>query len=216
MRWRHLLLALLCVTLTAGLALAAPVLDEKKPALGAHGMITFIPDGILDAAYVEHTSIAATGYGLWASYGFTQYDLLFQLNNWHLNIGEGKWRGAGKGLDERYFIDADLGMVDINMSVLWKWRVHEAVEPFVGPMFGAGILWGRATLDESVNESDPDAGVEVGDPENNPKEKDLPPVIPNIGLLFGCRFYPHPNVRIAVDLGLHYGLAAGLSMGYAF
>jgi hypothetical protein len=191
----------------AGAAGAADVGDEGKPALGAHVLYSFIPDSFLNGAFSEHTSIAGVGYGVWFSYGLSQFDLLFQVNNWSLLIGDGAWLNSGDSVDQRNYLEANLGMIDFSMAPIWKWRVHPAVEPYVGPLFGFAMFYGEATMDEAKPN---------GKPKGDPKDKEMPPVVPGLGFLGGCRFYPAPNFRLSVDLGFYYGLAAGVSVGYAF
>ncbi|NLH51109.1 MAG: hypothetical protein GX444_21245 [Myxococcales bacterium] len=208
MRIRSFMIAVVCLFIFAGLAASAPVVDEKKPALGAHFMYSFIPDSFLSMAYQEHTSISALGYGVWASYGFTQFDALFQVNNWTLMMDDGAWRANGDKKKYRYWMENDnFGMADFTTSILWKWRVHPAVEPYVGPSMGVGFLYGHLKSWDSN-----DAGKQIGEPTN----KELPPVLPLVGFLGGCRFYPVPNFRISADLGFYAGFAGGVSLGYAF
>lgn len=207
MRIRALLIALLCVSVFGAAAFGAPVKDEKTPSVGAQFQYSFVPDSFLSPGYELHTSIAAYGYGVYASYGLTQFDLQWSVKNYSLMVGDGEWRARGDGIKDTFYVESDLGMVGVDMSVLWKWRVHPVVEPYVGPTFGIGFIYGNLTVDESD---------EFGNALDDPADKRTPPVIPILGFQTGCRFYPHPQVRLSVDLGAVNGLFAGVSAGYVF
>jgi len=97
------------------------------------------------------------------------------------------------------------------MSVVWKWRIHEAVEPYIGPTFGIGFIYGTLDVDEYY-----DAGDLRGQRKHDPEDKQVPPVVPLAGFMGGFRFYPADSFRISVDLGFFNGFFGGLSMGYAF
>jgi hypothetical protein len=208
MRQRTLLTAFVCLILLTGAAWADEATDEHKPALGAQILYSTVPNSILNAGYQKHTNISEVGYGVWASYGFTTYDLLFQAHNWTVDFGNGAWRASGATADQTHWLHSSgLGAADAAVAILWKWRVHPAVEPYIGPNIGVAFIYGTVTEDASETN---------GAPKGHPEVKEIPPVAPNVGLLAGCRFYPHPNFRISVDLAVYFGLSAGLSLGYAF
>lgn len=208
MQLRRLITFLVIFSLCSITAFAADVIEEKKPAIGIHGLYTFVPDAFTDISYSEHTSISAVGYGLWTTYGFGAYDMMLRVNNWHLFIGDGYWKPRNGDDEDRFYVESDLGLVDLDMSILWKWRVHEAVEPYVGPTLGIGFFYGDVTVDEM--------GPLGEHRQNDPQNKEIPPVIPLAGFQGGCRFYPDPHFRISVDLGFFNGFFAGLGIGYAF
>jgi len=208
MRAHILLFTVVLVLLFVGSLSAAEVVEEKKPAIGAFGLYAFVPDGFMEFGYSEYASISGAGYGVWTSYGFGAYDLLGRISNWTLFIDDAYWKTSGGTNEDRFYVEPDLGMVALDMSILWKWRVHEAVEPYVGPTLGLGFLYG----DLNVYEVDTDTGKKVDDPQ----DKQIPPVVPTAGFMGGCRFYPDPHFRLSVDLGFYNGLFAGISAGYAF
>jgi hypothetical protein len=214
MRLRTLLMAAVCLTALAVPAWAEDVVDEHAPAFGLHGVYSFVPNSFLSLAYSKHTSISAVGYGAWLTYGFKQYDLAFQVNNWSAQMGNGEWLSQGATIDNAHWITTKgLGAADFSASILWKWRVHPAVEPFIGPTLGVAFLYGKVNEDDAnADQTSPNFGKPLGQPE----KKTIPPVVPNVGFLTGCRFYPTPNFRISVDLGIYLGFSAGLSLGYAF
>ena len=207
MRVRTLFIAVLLVFAFSASALAVTVEEEKKPAVGAFGLYSFVPDGFLDMGFDKHASISAAAYGVWASYGFGAYDLHWRVSNWTLMMDDTYWLSRTDDEDEQFYVESNLGVVGLDMSMLWKWRVHEAVEPYVGPTLGLGFVYG----DLDVTDTN-DNGRKVGDSQ----EKQVPPVFPLVGFAGGCRFYPDPRVRLSVDLGFLNGLFVGISAGYAF
>jgi hypothetical protein len=209
---RRLLTVVLLICLCSATAMAANVVEEKKPAIGAHVLYSWVPGGLLNIGYDQYTHLSSLAYGVYASYGFGAYDLQFEVNNWNIMMGAGNWTKSGGTLaDKNYLKPMNLGMVDFDMSVLWKWRVHEAVEPYVGPTFGFGAFYGKVKQDSYY-----DHGPLTGQRQFDWQTKHLPPVIPFAGLMGGCRFYPMKNLRLSVDLGFMAGLFGGVSMGYAF
>ncbi|MDP8225662.1 MAG: hypothetical protein P9L99_20045 [Candidatus Lernaella stagnicola] len=207
MRIRVFLIALLCIFLMAGSAMAAKVKDEKTPSVGAQFQYSFVPSTFLSPAYEKFTSIAAYGYGVYCSYGLTQFDLQWSVKNYGLSIGDGEWRVRGDKEIDTYHVEANLGMATVDMSILWKWRIHPAVEPYIGPTVGFGFVYGQLEVDESD---------ENGNPLNDPSDKQVPPVIPLGGFVHGWRFYPAPMIRLSVDFGLFSGFFAGATAGYVF
>jgi hypothetical protein len=207
MRIRGLFLAVVCVMFFVTSALAVEVQDERAPAIGAVFAYTTVPDGFLDNVYEKHTSIAAYAYGVWVSYGLNQFDLQWSLKNYALLIGDGEWRVDGDDPIDTSHVETDLGMIGVDMSVFWKWRVHPVVEPYVGPTLGMGFIYGSLDVDDSDK---------LGNPLGDSQEKEMPPVVPIVGFQGGVRFYPHPNVRLSVDLGVVNGFFGGVSAGYAF
>ena len=209
---RKLLAALVLICLFSAPAMAANVVDEKKPAVGAHVYYSWVPNGFLDMGYEEHTSLSSLAYGVWTSYGFGAYDLQLRVSNWSIFIDDGIWRSQGGTLKDQFYVETNgFGLLDLDLSVLWKWRVHEAVEPYVGPTVGMGFFYGELTVDDYY-----DQGDLRGSRKHKPETKNIPPVVPIAGFMGGCRFYPMPNMRLSVDLGFANGFYGGLSAGYAF
>lgn len=204
---RRLFVTLLLVCVIAGPAFGVQVIEEKKPAVGATFKYSFVPSFFLSPGYSKFTSISAVGYGVYSSYGFNQFDLQWSVMNWNIFMGEGEWLARGDEKIDTFHVESSLGMATIAMSPLWKWRVHPAVEPYVGPTLGVGFLHGDLDVDESD---------ENGDPLDDPHKKMLPPVVPIGGFETGCRFYPHPNVRLTADLGMLNGFFFGVTAGYVF
>ncbi len=207
MKVRVFVIALVMIFSFAAAAMAQSIQEEGTPAVGAHGLYTFLPGAFISPAYSDYTSISAIGYGGWATYGLGAFDLSFQLNNWNLMVEDGYWKPRGGDLEDKFYVESTLGMVDFNMAVIWKWRVHRAVEPYVGPGLGIGWLYGDLEVDE-VDED----GKRLHDPE----DKELPPVIPYLSVLTGCRFYPDPHWRLSIDTGFYFGFFIGASVGYVF
>ena len=204
---RRLFIMLLLVCVMAGPALGAQVMEEKKPAVGATFKYSFVPGFFLSPGYSKFTSISSVGYGVYSTYGFNQFDLQWSVMNWNVMVGQGEWLARGDDKIDTFHIDSSLNMATITMSSFWKWRVHPVVEPYVGPTFGVGFFHGDLKVDESD---------ENGDALEEPHKKQLPPVIPVGGFQTGCRFYPHPHVRLQVDLGMLNGFFFGASAGYLF
>ena len=181
--------------------------EEDRLGLGFRAGYSFIPDAFLGIGFKEYQSIKSPYAGLVGDYGFGPFDLVVGLDNYWLTMEDGVWLQQGRDEDEdKFYVESDFGLVNLEGVILWKWRVHPAVEPVVGTGLSLGYPYGDIDVDR----------YHEGERRNKPQAKELPAVIPSIKLQTGCRFYPTEDLRLFIDMGLHYGFFIGAGAQYLF
>ncbi len=195
----------LCIIVPA--LAAADSLEENRMGVGARIGYSFIPNMFMNMGFEEYQSLNATSLGVQGLYGFGAFDLVFGLDNYWLTMDDGEWLQNGMDEDEdTYYVESDFGLVNLDSSIVWKWRVHPAVEPVAGIGLALGFPYGSIDVDR----------YHEGEPRNKPEEKQMPGVIPTIKLQTGCRFYPSPDFMLSLDLGVQYGFFLGAGAVYSF
>ena len=201
------------VSLVLALCLLVPILavadsyEEKRMGVGARLGYSFIPGTFLNMGFDEYQSLNTTSFGLQGIYGFGAFDLVYGMDNYWLTMPDGEWLEKGMDEDEdMYYVESDFGLINLDTSIVWKWRVHPAVEPVVGFGLALGFPYGTIDVDR----------YHMGSRRHKPEEKQMPGVIPTIKLQTGCRFYPTPDFMLSLDMGIQYGFYLGLGGAYFF
>jgi len=200
---------MLCTICLLAPALAASWAAEPEDAAwsaGARGAYLLVPDFILDAYYEKHTHINAATYGLFGSYSFDAFDLVFGVDNFALNYENGQWLKRDKDPDETDYVEADLGFTSADVRVLWKFPFGDYFVYRLGAGLGFGFVYGDY------------ASYDVIDGERQPQKDDpkVPPVVPVCVLQTGVQFFFVDRFCLNVDLGFQNGLFFGGGLQYYF
>jgi hypothetical protein len=196
--------AVVSIAIVAALLAASPSLAAEERtggwSAGVRGGYLFVPDGLLDAWYDKHTSIASGFIGVYGAYAFPTFEVDFGANYYALNFENGNWLKEGDGPDETDYVDANLGLVDIDVSVLGKWKLH----PYVGYRLGAGIGFGFLYGDYASYD------VIGGVRQEEKSTPSKPSVVPILIVQTGFSFYFIPD-RFAfnLDFGFRDGIFGG-------
>lgn len=173
---------------------------DRRWSVGARGGYMFIPDFLLDSLWEEHTSISAPFYGVYGAYSFQGFELRFGMNHYHLDFENGEWLKAGMEDDETDYVEADLGLLDVEVGVIWKWQIHQILQWHAGASLGFGFMYGTY---ESYDVID-------GERLDDKVKPNIPPVIPVIGAQTGLTIMAIPD-RLAFDVtfGIRNGIFGG-------
>jgi len=205
---RRACLAVLMLIILSAPAYATDVEYTGHTSLGVTGGYMGIPGALLSLGFERYRSISAAYYGLKTSIDYGQFDLTFTATNWNLFISDGIWRERGatepNGKPDYYLIKTSLGMVSVDSSILWKFRIVKPFGMVVGPGLGFGVVYGKIE-EKHVNSENPVF-----------KRKNIPPVLPVLIGQGGCRFYPIDEAVIALDFGFRDGLFIGAGFEYFF
>lgn len=202
-----LLICLLCASVVTAQQTATDPGPSTNWGIGARVGYLYIPDFILGGFYDDFTGIDAVFYGLYGSYSFKKFDLQFGLNHYLLNFQNGKWLVSGEDeKEETDFVEADLQMIDLDITAMWKFDLHQYVRYRIGAGMGFGFIFGKYESFDYLYDEDEEKYIKQTESE----EPDLPPVIPIITFQTGFFFHFIPDrFGLNVDFGVRNGLYVG-------
>jgi len=184
---------------------------NNRVSVGLSAGYMWVPNFLLAAAFEKYQNISIAYYGAKTSIDYKTFDLTISLLNWSAFVSEGEWINKGAGENERYIIKANMSMVSLDATLLWKFRVAQPVAIVLGPGLGFGVTYGDLK-EEQVPIVDKKGRIIP----TSIEKKRVPPVFPLINIQTGLRFYPIEDAVIALDLGFKDGLYAGVGFEYFF
>lgn len=212
---------------------ATVVADETKTKLGVGARVryVFMPEAMLDLFLDHATGMSAFGFGIEVVRRKADFDIVFGLeydsiapeNGLYLESGDDPGANClATGECPDYTEFEDFALLGLDVSFIWHYKLHEAVQLRYGAGIGVGLVLGE--LYQTDTSCPPGTTIDdLEDPQHctttgfaRVKSDDVPPVVPIVNLQLGARFKVADQLTINLEGGFRDVFFIGLGTDYIF